>query len=272
MFSPVSVLAAQNEPTVAFKSKKDKAEKKLKEIESFVAKILKEKRVSKRADDLSTLLKEHVESLNDAVKQAIVDVEEAKKSEEKKGSYRSFVEFENMAVKHEKRGKAVEARFKNILAQIKEGDIELDGSLLKSMTPAERKDYLEYMTPSGREKMKKKQPKWLSAISVETDTKLVDWEKISRSAGQFCSATSEAVGDFLVPPAEAAIGFTAGTICGATGGAACFFAVVGLVAGFHEAYDEFVECLEGTCACKWYKPWCCTGPWACYVAYLVIVP
>ncbi len=268
LLNPALILAAQGESTAEFKAKKDKAENKLKEIEALLDKVLKEKRVSKRADELDSLQKEHVESLNNAVKQAIADVDEADKSKGKRGSFRSFADFENMAVDHEKRGKAIEARINDILAKIKEGDVELDGSLLESMTPAERKEYMEYMTPSGREKMKKKQPKLLSGIAIETRMNLVDLGDITRPVGRFCSSASDTIGDFLAPPAEAAIGAAAGATCGATGGIACAAAVVGVVYAYARATDDYLKCIAGQCGCAWYKPWCCTGRTGCYIAYL----
>lgn len=270
---PVIVLAAQGESTAEFKLKKDKAEMKLKEIETLLDKVLREKRVSKRADSLDTLQKEHVESLNEAVKQAIADVEAADKSKGKKGSFRSFADFENMAVDHEKRGKAVEAKIKDILEKIKTADIELDVTLLENMTPAERKEYLEYMTPGGREKMKKKQPKLLSGRDVETGTMLVvpgDLGRITRSAGQFCSSAYDTLGDLLVPPAEATIGAAAGAACAGTAGAGCVAAVAGAVFAYSAAVDDYYKCLSGQCSCVWYKPWCCTGRTGCYIAYLAL--
>lgn len=275
LLSPSSILAQQErwpadeKSTTAFKSKKEKAEKKIKEIESLVAKIAKEKRVYKGdAENLDRLINEHVNSLNDAVKQTFTDAEEAKKSNGQKGSTKSFVEFEAMAKKHEKRAKTVEAKLKKIEAQIKDGDVELDKSLLKSMTPSERKEYLKNMTPKGREKMKKKHPKLLSHISIEADKKLVDMEKIGESVSAFCKSFPEEISNFLVSPAEATIGAAVGATCGASGGTLCVVAIAGAVVAYAAAYKAWIECCESQCTCVWYKPWCCTGRTGCWVVYV----
>ena len=279
LLSPVSILAQQKgvpafeRSSSAFKSKKNKAETKIKEIESLVGKIAKGKRVSKGdAENLDRLMNEHVKSVNDAVKQAFTDAEEAKKSNGKKGSVKSFIEFENMAKKHEKRAKAVEAKLKKIEAQIKEGDVELDKPLIESMTPAERKEYMKNMTPKGREKMKKKHPELLSHISIEADKKLVDMEKIGESVSTFCKSFPEEISNFIVSPAEAAIGATAGATCAATNVAVvvCAAAIALAVVAYASATDNFDNCMQGQCSCRWYKPWCCTGRTGCWVAYLVI--
>ena len=109
-------LPAQVKSTFAFKAKKDKTEKQLRKIEMFVAKIAKEKRISTRAGNLNALLREHVKLLDEAAKQALADGDVANKSQWKKGSIKSFIEFESMAVNHEKRGKAVITGLNKIVA------------------------------------------------------------------------------------------------------------------------------------------------------------
>lgn len=289
LITPVYVLAAekilpaQANSSAAFKTKKYKADTKIKDIETLVAKIDNGKRASKGdAENLDRLMNEHVKAVDDAVKQTFADADEAKRSKGQKGSTKSFLEFEDMAQKHEKRAKAVEAKIKKIDAQIKTGDVELDQSLIESMTPAERKEYMQYMTPSGREKMKKKHPKFLSGISVETTTKLVDLENIGKSAGWLCRSTAETVdellaritetaGDLLVPPAEAAIGVSVGVACAGTGPAtiiACPAAIITAAVGYSRAYNDWLTCVQGKCGCAWYRPWCCIGRTGCWVVYL----
>ena len=288
LMSPVYLLAQEKilpshaNSSAAFKMKKDIAEKNIAKIENLVAKIANGKQVSRgSAENLESLMNEHAKALDNAVKQSIADAREAKESKLQKGSTKSFVEFEDMAQKHEKRAKVVEAKIKKIDEQIKTGDIELDQPLLESMTPAEKKEYLQYMTPSGREKMKKKHPKLLSGISVETRTKLVDLDYIGKSTGKLCSSTAEkagdflvtitkTVGDFLVPEAEASIGIAAGTTCGATGGLACAGAVVGAAFLYSQATEKYYACMAGQCSCRWYKPWCCWGRTGCWVAYVAL--
>lgn len=284
LMSPVYVFAQKISPahansSAAYKMKKDVAEKGITKIENLVAKIANGKRVSKGdAEGLDALIIEHAKAMNDAVKQAIADAKEAQDSKLQKGSTKSFVEFEDMAQKHEKRAKAVEAKVKKIDEQIKTGDIELDQPLLESMTPAERKEYMQYMTPGGRDKMKKKHPKLLSGISIKNKI-LVDLDYIGKSAcelsrsnakkaGDLLVTIPQTVGDFLVPPAEAALGLGAGTACGATGGLACALAIGGTVYGYLRVYDEFVQCLASQCTCRWYKPWCCAGKTGCWVKYI----
>ena len=125
LMAPVYVLAqdkvlpAQANSSAAFKAKKGTAEKKIKDIENLVAKIDKGKRVYKGdAENLDRLMNEHAKAMNDAVKQTFTDAEEAQKSKGQKGSTKSFLEFEDMAQKHEKRAKGVEAKVKNIDKQI----------------------------------------------------------------------------------------------------------------------------------------------------------
>ena len=280
---PVSVLAqekihpAQANSTAAFKAKKGTVEKKMKDIENLVTKIANQKRASKvDGEDLDKLMLEHAKAMDDSFKQSLADAKEAEKSKWQKGSTKSFVEFEDMAQKHEKRAKAVEAKVKKIADQIKTGDVELDQPLLESMTPAERKEYMQYMTPSGREKMKKKHPKLLSGISVETETKLVD---MGKSACALCRSTAQTVGellvsiakttsDLLIPPAEGAIGAGAGATCGATV-IGCVPAVVTAAFLYSQATDDLYKCYAGQCSCRWYKPWCCAGRTGCWIAYLV---
>ena len=282
VFAAQKPLPAQADSTAAFKMKQAKVEDKLKKIESLVERIAKGKRVLKGdGEELDRLMIENANDVNDAVKQAIADAEEAKNSKGQKGSVRSFVEFENMAKNGEKRAKVVHAKVKNIEKQIKTGDVELDRSLLESMTPAERKEYMQYMTPSGREKMKKKNPKLLSGISVETNTNLVYLENIGKSGYELCRSTArtmyeflgsipETAGNFLVPPAEAAIGASAGAACAATGPAVvitCPLAVIAAAVGYARALDDLKKCLAGQCGCAWYKPWCCAGKTGCWVIY-----
>ncbi len=286
LITPVYVLAAekilpaQANSSAAFKTKMDKADTKIKDIETLVAKIDNGKRASKGdAENLDRLMNEHVKAVDDAVKQTFADAEEAKQSKGQKGSTKSFLEFEDMAQKHEKRAKAVEAKIKKIDGQIKTGDVELDQSLLESMTPAERKEYMQYMTPSGREKMKKKHPKLLSGITVETNT-LVDMGKTAcglcqstcQTVGAFLTSIPKTAGDLLIPPAEAAIGVSAGVACAATGPAtiiACPAAIITAAVGYSRAYSDWLACIAGKCGCAWYRPWCCIGRIGCWVAYLV---
>ncbi len=275
------ILPAQANSSAAFKAKKDAAEKKIKDIENLVTKIANQKRASKAdGEDLDKLMMEHAKAVDDSFKQSLADAQEAEKSKGQKGSTKSFVEFEDMAKKHEQRAKAVDAKVKKLADQIKTGDVELDQPLLESMTPAERKEYMQYMTPSGREKMKKKHPKLLSGISIETETKLVD---MGKSACELCRSTAQTVGDLLtgiakttsdllIPPAEAAIGAGAGATCAGTGPAtvvACPAAVVTAAYLYSEATEKLYACYRGQCSCAWYKPWCCAGRTGCWVAYLV---
>ena len=288
LMAPVSVLAqqktlpAQANSSAAFKAKKDVTEKKIKDIENLVAKIVNGKRVSKGdAENLSRLMNEHGNAMNDAVKQTFADAEDAKKSNGQKGSIKSFVEFENMAKNHEQRAKAVGAKVKKIEEQIKTGDVEPDQPLLESMTPAERKEYMQSMTPGGREKMRKKHPKLLSGISVDTKTKLVDLERIGKSTFEICSSTvetvreslvriPETVSDLLVPPAEAVIGAEVALGCAVPGVnvVTCAVAIAGAALGYADAYNKWKTCYASKCACVWYKPWCCAGINDCWMLYI----
>lgn len=275
LLNSVSTLAqqktvpAQERSSSAFKAKKEKAEKKIKEIESYVKKIDKEKRIHKGdAENLDRLINEHIESVNTAVKQTFADAEEAKNSDGQKGSVKSFLEFENMAKNHEKRAKAVHAKLEEIEKKIKEGDVELDKSLIESMTPDERKEYMKSMTPNGREKMKKKHPKLLSSISIDADMNFIDMKKIGESVSAFCACLPEEFINFFVSPAEASIGAGVAVACGGSYGIACPLAILGAVVAYTQAYEYMINCMERQCSCVWYRPWCCSGRTWCWSVYI----
>jgi hypothetical protein len=141
------------------------------------------------------------------------------------------------------------------------------------------------MTPSGREKVKKKHPKLLSGLDIQIQPRLVDTQKIRGSLTALCKAfpeqasdffvsLPEEVGDFLIPPAEAYIGVSVGLDCGeaiATGGLAIPLCAIGILSLYNDitnAIDTFNNCLAGQCGCKWYRPWCCLGRTGCWIAYI----
>lgn len=263
LVSGIFTLAAQSAWAVtdaAFAKTLRLNEAKLASIEKTLDGIKSKKTISLSDEGMDQAMYAYAESMKAAFDLAATEAKQASESKGRKGNPNLLGAFEKMALGHEVRTAKLEGKMKAIGDSVKKGDILLDKKLLKKMTPAERKDFKKDIQPGAILKYERTFPGLLGSNEGPTNPVLTEIRGVEVQAdGQYCAGNSVAgaIGDFLMPTAEAAYAAPCVAVCAAKNWAGCVSCVVAAGSQAVQAWNGFVREWNGCCSCKWYKPWCC---------------
>jgi len=269
VFLTSSVSYAQSDIPPGLLKKLDSAEMNIKKAESLIAKIQKRK-VIKEADaqELDAAFQAHITILTGSAKEALLEAEKSVKRGDKVVNLKAINHYEKIAQAHEKRAKKILVKSFVIQVNTQIGEVQLDRSTLKKMSPQERKEFKQFLHPKGKRKIEKLHPD-LFKKDVSQDTGDAVNQRLYIFAAQHfadnplaCNAKEYLgyVADFLLPQkAEAAIGAAGVAACGTLTPACVAVLAAGIVA------VDLVELGYRKCvaSCKSYQWWCKS---ACYVA------
>ena len=246
----------------AFKMKLDANQAKLNALEQKVDGVLGRKSIRLADESIEKEMYAYAQEMKAAFDEAQREAEAAGKSKGQRGNTMLLEKFEMMAKSHEVRTNSLAKKFDLIEAGVKKGQIVLEKPVLMRLSPAERNEFKKSLAPEGIRKMEGLHPDIFqpgAAMPGRTSMNLFDFnsEQVGCAVKSAGKVLADGVGDFFVKDAEAACLAPCVGPCLAQNWGAC--AACCVVAGPNaiQAWNEFVGCWNGSCACKWYKPWCC---------------
>jgi len=250
-----------------YKNKMAVASGKLKKMEDRLDKIDKDKKFSKKdMDDMNTNLDEYGNDMHNLYNEAVDRVKEADKTKGKSGGNEEFLYFEEESQAHVKRMNALKEKHQKIDKEVKDGKIKPDKDTVDKMTPQERKEFMNSLSPEGKKEIEKAYPKMKSTSTI------MDFPFASLSSQgtilntfsteNICSNVSGAIANFFIPSAEALIAYQCYGTCAATIGLGCIYCILRGGVDVVNAYKSWRSCMN-SCGCHWYSFWCCVKKTAC---------
>lgn len=184
-------------------------DRQLSSIEAFFGQLESTKSLGDRySDDASSLMTVYAKAMMESYDTAIRQTELAAKSQGKEGSTALLNSFEDLAVRHENRLKLLDNKTQRILSQIKDGTIGVDKSFLLSMTPQERADFRQFLSPQAGKQLEQKNPELFKGLPAGRSSFILVPATVAR-----VWPLLEKISDLLISPAYAAIGKPVAVAC-----------------------------------------------------------
>lgn len=252
----------------AFERKFTLAESKIKNIEGILSRIESQKLVRDGdSESMEREMYEYAEHMKSIFDESLKSAEDAAESGGKSGNVEALNSFETMTKQHEVKLRKIEEKVKAIEAQIKTGAIKLDKPILQKMSPIERDEFHEFLTPEGRRQMQKMHPE-LFKPGMKSGASLEDMDKFYKNKIGCYSSIYDQFSNFFVGTAEAAVAVNCIGVCFAKKWEECLKCVRSSGSAAVEAWNDFKRCWDNCCGCKWYKPGCCSCKLGCLLKFI----
>jgi hypothetical protein len=240
------------------------AESQLTELERLAARILEQGVMTdedgRRNDELTNAYGSSMFSAYQLVHKA---AEQAAVSEGHEGDARLTTEFELMASKHENRALALAVTWEKIHAAITQGDIREARLELPQGAPSPVKQ----LTQEGEQQLTHRhdmvRPDFLKIAARAEEEK--------HSLSGMCKAAASALGNFIIPTAEAAQIYKCVGPCAAKKWGDCLKCIGNAAPVVINAWNEFQGCWNSAGECKWSKPWNCAKKAWCLAKFIAVL-
>lgn len=226
---------------------------------------------------------------------ALADMDAYVKSQKQRGSLEGMLRFEQAARQARDQLDRITEKEGTLVGRLSEGDITIAAPLLERMSPDERKQFREELTPNADAKYRKLAPRLWSATTplkpLATQTVARCPFSATKDFGLTTRATAvldrrslaDKVLDLLVPTAQAStltnnfdrrtsLGIACYGVCHASLGLGCVVCILGAGAEAKNAWNSMVSCKSGCSKCHYYLGFIPSGGcWcrgACTAAFL----
>jgi len=282
--------AAPTRPDISFLATATAAQSRpdaeLSRIERFMSLALQGRQLIAISDSLDGSLDAYANAVRVAFNSALDDAKRANDS--RRGNVRSLQNFEGMMREHFQRFQRLFEQDALLDTRLRNGDILLSPTELKTQAPADLNDFKSQVTPHADSLYRKLVPQlWIGAFKPSSDA---DFRMLLASCRgdqslaerlrsfQTPTAPTGLVGglfDFLVPQAHAAPpnsrGLAAGcvAICVASFGTACGGCLTAAGGSALFAWNDYQDCRSNCRERAWWKRKSCR--WRCNIAFGLII-
>jgi hypothetical protein len=260
---------AENAPIV-YTQKMANATYKLNRMEPMLAKIDSSQTFTAEEIALfSSVLEEYGEMMFKLYNESVDDVKTASETKGTKGGHEKFLYFEDTSQKHVEMLKKLVDRHNIIEKKIRDGQIKPSKDTIRKMTPSEKKQYREQLTPKGKKEIEKAFPEMAVSLIPEINNK-----ENNISFRMFCLTASKAIFAFFVSPAQASLALGCYTVCLTSGiitaGYTCIVCINAADDAVIDSYNKWKRCMA-SCTCKWSSPICCAKKTFCTHLFISIL-
>lgn len=219
---------------------------------------------------------EYAQQMVAAADRARQEAEGAGRSGGLQGSVQALKLFEDTAEAHRARIEQVPTRMQAIEQRLQRAEIKLDRPVIEAMTPAELTEFAGFLAPEGLQEMRRLYPKLfeVKVLPLPKHGSLQPHLSPRRAAGAaagFCGTMSQRVGQFFLGQARASAAVPCIGPCWSHNWPVCLGCVVNFGNQVIGAYNSFVNCWNGSCGCRWYRPWCCAAKAWCVVKLIAVL-
>jgi hypothetical protein len=273
--TPVKAVSAEKEykaenAPIIYTQKMGSATSKLNRMESMLQKI--EESQTFTAEEIALLnsdLEEYGEMMYLLYNESVEDVKMASESKGAKGGHEKFLYFEDVSQKHVTRMKKLADKHQFIENKIKDGLVKPSKDTIRKMTPQEKKEYREQLTPKGKKEIENAFPEMAGNIipTISIFNYIV-------GVKDFCIDASKGIGTLFVSSAQAgsALGCYAVCVVGGTvtAGTSCVVCILAASGAVIDGYNTWKRCMS-SCTCKWSSPVCCAKKTLCTSIFIAIL-
>jgi hypothetical protein len=209
------------------------------------------------------LTNDYASSMFAAYQLVYTAAEQAAQSEGREGDARLTTDFELQASKHETRTIALALKWEKIHAAIAQGEIKQASLERQEGSPSPVKQ----LTQEGLQQLTRRdgmvRPDFLKIAARG--------EAEQNSFMSSCKSAASALGNLILPTAEAAQIAKCISPCVAKNWGACLQCIGNAAPVVINAWNEFVGCWNSAGECKWYKPWNCAKKAWCLAKFIAVL-
>jgi hypothetical protein len=252
--------------------------------EATVDNAIEVKKIAATATPPDSLVEVASNEMRAAFQAALTELDTYAKSRRQRGSIDAMRRFETVAKDFLARNERIAEKMGTVGGLVSEGNVTLDKSLLRRMSPAERDEFRKSLTPRA-DSIYLRSGVYSGTITrgtraaVDLPCPYNPSKFLSHNtAGLPAKTLADRLLDLMIPAAHAAttvsdsrsfaLGIGCYGTCHASLGLACAACVVSAGGAAAEAYQTFSSCRSRCGSCHWYSVWRCVCRAGCTAAFV----